>query len=108
MVKQVEILKGALAKLERDGWGQHFYGTADGPNCVVGACIYAGDIAPYANIDKRQARLWAVIGKAAGLKRKSNQSWWGAVTEWNDAKGRTADQVKRVLRKAIRALERGK
>lgn len=83
-----DVLNGAADLIERDGWCQHEWNDKDGRRCIAAAIAEkAGVGAPY----ERAIRTVAFHpGVDAGLK----------VIDWNNASGRTQDEVVAALRAA--------
>ena len=70
-----------IALLRERGWKQHGYGVPDGPYCLAGAIIANGEIV---DTDRILDRLRERLGMP--------------VWQWNDAPGRTVEQVLALLR----------
>ncbi len=84
-----QMLLDAADLLERDGWCQQAYQDGDGHHCALGALDAVVGMAELKTID------WVAFSKA-------NERLFGAVgqiTHWNDARGRTAEEVISTLRK---------
>lgn len=81
-----QVLEAAANRIERLGWCQRRNGVkyGDGPNCAVGAMIAVSTIS-----DARPAQIR--VENFLGVPR---------LMEWNDAPGRTAEEVIAALRAA--------
>lgn len=95
MSKLSTILSAAADLLERDGWCQHVT-KWEGKRCVAMAISDAIDPGP--SLDLEGQRLYD-----QGIRACERQIP-GAVTIWNDARGRTVEQVCRMLRRAAEAV----
>jgi len=86
-----EICLKAAARLREVGWRQGDFGGPDGPHCILGACRWAtgyyAAYAPYTCARPSYAAITAItaITAADGVDYD--------VTNWNDAPGRTAEEV---------------
>lgn len=95
----VEILRKAKAELQRRGWRQGAFGhLGSGPMCMVGAYLavkgdYDCDHRGYA-----EAPAYVLLAKATGSAPYS-------VSGWNDATGRTVDEVYAAFDRAIALAE---
>jgi hypothetical protein len=89
-----QVLLDAADSIERLGWIQHALGTGSGPRCVLGAIHFAG-------AERGSGWLWtgtidAVTKMHAALGRNN-------LPVWNDAPGRTKDEVLALLRRVATA-----
>ncbi|HUR18863.1 MAG TPA: hypothetical protein VMZ51_08020 [Acidimicrobiales bacterium] len=86
--ERIEVLRGALDVLDKQGWSQGFYTNPDGSHCLAGAINTAGmAMSSYSILDAKNA---------LALKN---------IEEWNDAPERTVEDVKQLLKQAIYDLE---
>jgi len=102
-----EILQKAYDALEERGWCQGGLTQPDGKLCLEGAFIAAanGDVHPsdvailVAADDRPDVNAaWRKLTQA--VKEETGAAYYG-VWAWNDAAGRSVEDVKLVLRKAI-------
>ncbi len=86
-----QMLLDAADLLERDGWCQGAYQDDDGHHCALGALdAVFGSKTSFKAIDwSAYARVNERLQDAVGLQ----------IVHWNDAKGRTAEEVISTLRK---------
>lgn len=90
-----EVLRKAADVIRARGWRQHDYGEESGPVCAVGALNVAmggdpwDDHGPYT----AEERLRQFLG------------WGDSVSRWNDARGRTVEEVIAALEKAASLAE---
>ena len=92
MTPTVEILRRARELLVRDGWAQHVILSGDGRRCLMGAIIHAGQPTP---ADPEGNRRWAAVEpvcKVIGHR---------FIGQWNDAPGRTFEEVLAAFDRAI-------
>lgn len=106
-----ETLNGAADLIERDGWCQHSYVEPNGARCAAEAIsevVYGQKSAEVAYGQKSQdgqdgSRAWWAAVRAfsryLGLKR------YIGIECWNDAKGRTAEEVVEAMRAAALVAE---
>jgi hypothetical protein len=89
------VLRAAATRLETKGWCQGDSGEEEGPNCLAGALnLVAG------RADRQQSarRAFNAFVRSGDVH---------VVWPWNDAPGRTADEVIATLRACADAVERG-
>lgn len=93
----MNIFERAIDRLERQGWVQGELGRPDGSACLVGALYFESDIE------------LEVYGR--GIQAVKNVLGFDPcdqacadVVSWNDAPGRTADEVVECLRLASKEL----
>lgn len=90
-----EVLLAAADHIEAHGWTQGKWGHKGEPCCAEGAIVVA--------VQQQQGYifgpLWAVSLAAKQLLRNTLSQ---QITSWNDAPGRTRDEVVRALREAAR------
>lgn len=80
-MKTSEILARAAEYIETHGWQQEGYGRSGGPRCVTGALWSVGDgTSVFTEAQEQLARCY-FPGR------------WASAEVWNDARGRTQDQV---------------
>lgn len=101
-----DVLRAAAERLRAQGWRQGAYGNwrkPDGGPCCLRGAIWAaqfaitGDELKVVNDDAHRAMDAAVYRESAGRHE--------ACAGWNDAKGRTADDVIRLLLATAAELE---
>lgn len=85
-------LRAAADVLERDGWRQGELVDSYGCRCVLGAMDAA---APLRREDAVE-QMWNALADVVGTR---------AIVKWNDAPGRTADEVIAALRTAADRAE---
>lgn len=79
-----EVLQAAARYIDECGWTQGSYGVSGGPRCALGAILHVSDDST------------AVVRAAQRLK-----GFLGIdITVWNDAKGRTRDEIVAAMRAA--------
>jgi len=89
-MKTYEVLEKALARIEDEkNWCQGSYGPKKGPNCAVGALVYAE--ATRSIHDRPVAEALVALGAFTG----------GSLVDFNDS--RTHPEVVELFQKAIRA-----
>ena len=91
-----QVLRHALALLERDGWCKDTALDADGRRCTLGAinaalCLDEGAETTEAGL--AAVRALRVSGEGTPHRR--------FVVDWNDAEGRTVEDVLEAFRAAI-------
>lgn len=102
----VQVLRGAKAVLERNGWTQKDYAAlgpgydgstplADCPVCLRGAVNVAGGSPDPASATEASDDAWRV------LRRMVYQRYHEAPIGWNDKPGRTLAEVYALLDEAI-------
>lgn len=104
----VEVLRGAKAVLERNGWHQGWYYDQDQDGmpsecrvCVRGALnLAAGSDIPYATPDP----AWTAT-KLLDKILRDRFAFPGSVEPWNDTEGRSVAQVYALLDEAIALAE---
>jgi hypothetical protein len=91
-----KTLLDAADLLEEKGWIQDSYQTCQG-YCMLGAIQYvlSGDAIKYTS-------LWT--GDHTILKVLQNTTGTVKIWEWNDARGRTKDEVLQAIRKAATSV----
>jgi hypothetical protein len=99
-------LRAAAEVLRRDGWMQDDNGSCDGPKCLAGAVNYvvtgALSVDEFPEEDEEQeARADAAMRVVADLVGEN----YVFIARWNDAPGRTADEVIAALEAAADAAE---
>jgi hypothetical protein len=94
-------LRAAAEVLRRDGWTQE-YMHCDGKHCALGAVevVVDPDLHDDDGWDDEQNRRFADAAKL--LRRVTGES---QIVDWNDAPGRTADEVIAALEAAAQAAE---
>jgi hypothetical protein len=93
--KAVELLSEAAVYLNTYGWRQKQYGGRGGPACLLGALGEAerGMGLPY----EEQTRVWRLVSRALTQTTTTER-----YSVWNDAAGRTKDEVLKALEEAAR------
>ena len=93
----LEVLEGAREVLLKYGWFQGGFGTERIGFCLLGALRYSvtGNVSASAQPPETGLAVRAVKNKLSG-----------AVHEWNDAYGRSFEQVLDVLARAIASEKR--
>lgn len=96
----VDLLEDAADDIERCGWTQREYVRVDGTRCLVGAlqqvvnALGTSSVIYLVAVSLLAQRIgdsgWAVVNDAIDLE--------SIVTTWNDAPGRTQQQVLDLLR----------
>lgn len=100
-------LRAAADVLERDGWTQEGYVGPSGSRCIVGVVtkVLGGDdgekSVPLAN----KGRMVAARRMIAEQLDDACTDYWYDVIDWNDAEGRTAEEVIATLRAAADSAE---
>lgn len=92
-----ELLLKAADLLERDGWVQHTRYASNGARCVLGALDDA--LGGMREADHEAPDVWKKAVTLIADSVEAPYEWTFRVAEWNNAKGRTAQQVIRKLRK---------
>ncbi|RJQ09405.1 MAG: hypothetical protein C4558_06295 [Dehalococcoidia bacterium] len=87
-----EFLRAAKARLEEDGWTQGEFGVDRSPHCVVGALVRVRDALGDVQIGAPEAFLARAVGRHS-------------IIAWNDAPGRTVEEVYAAFDKAIALAE---
>ena len=88
------LLEGALAHIQRYGWCQHDFFKGD-KSCMYGALLRVRarhDQYDDSSFQKAYAALYNTIGG-------------GSVVHWNDAQGRTQEEVETLLKSAINRVK---
>lgn len=85
-----KLLTDARALIEEHGWIQFDHGNSNRGYCLVGALVVAGgsSLDSSNNIARAQRRLLQLTDTMF-------------LTHWNDAEGRTQDEVLELLRRAL-------
>lgn len=99
-------LRAAADVLECDGWRQESYGSPTGCKCLYGAIHYVascGQAVSEVNMDHDELDQAARLESAVQLTIGAHG--WLETLAWNDAPGRTADEVIAVLRAAADRAE---
>lgn len=102
-----EVLRAAADHIEKHGWTQHGPGV-DGNRCCASVAIIvvvdkAFGVAPSSRSARdTKAQALFVAAKLALMKHLRLSGGW-AVPGWNDAPGRTAEEVIAALRGAASA-----
>lgn len=91
-METVDVIDKAITLIERDGWVQEQSHTLDGRRCLAYALEFAGDEA-----DEFYGPAWRKVAAAIGILPEG-------LTRWNDAVGRTKEEVLDILQKA-KAIE---
>ena len=95
-----DILRAAADRIERYGWTQHESGQDGQRMCVLmalgAACDDAGDRG------RNEPSLWR---SAKSALERHVRIGSGFVSNWNDAPGRTVDEVLAALRGAAKECE---
>ena len=94
-----KLLRGAAKDLETFGWIQGAAGNEERGFCAIGG-IYHAQKDTGAKFDDRLLAYQAV-------KAVTGQDSSANITRWNDAPGRTKQEVVSAMRKAATALEHG-
>lgn len=116
-----EILDQAADVIERNGWTQVAFSetdpdtiyttTRDCPVCALGAMNVAAGLEPDAEPDERPVGAYRAFAEHLGLSVDADRGVIGFSTsigeDWNDAKGRTAEQVVTELRACAANLRAG-
>lgn len=84
----LKVFERAVAAIEKYGWVQGMLGTEEVGFCAIGAMDYATP----------SALIWSINSDAVV---KLQTMLGRSVAEWNDAPGRTKEEVLVVFRKAI-------
>lgn len=91
---KLKLLSRTKQVLQDDGWCQGMATSPSGRHCLMGALNEASE-----QLDMDPRELWIVeetIDKAILTKtRKTNLDMW--ISKWNDASGRTVDDVLKIL-----------
>lgn len=90
------VLRAAAERIERDGWSQHKSGIGPAP----GQCCMM--VALQRECDRLSVNAWNVARTA--LERRVRPPG-GLLSVWNDAPGRTVDEVLEALRGAASDVE---
>src|SRR5690348_15593602 len=101
-----EVLERAADKIERDGWGQASASSdtrPNGPGCALNALAAVSEVPDiYYN---KGAVAWeaavSAMARALGSEDDTRRSIW----HWNDAAGRTKDEVTSVMRAVAASLK---
>lgn len=93
-------LRAAADLLEQDGWCQGTWHPADGAHCV-GHALYVVTARAETEEAKNRRLNRVIYAFAAHVGMR-------AITAWNDAEGRTQEQVITALRGAADGLESGR
>lgn len=105
----IDVLRGALADLEVRGWGQGFGLLPDGRICAQWAIHGAAGCTEDADLSERvpptPARALANDAAAAVLDAVGVAAIPKQLVDWNDAEGRTVEEVIAAFRGAIARLE---
>lgn len=99
-----ELLIKIRERLVTKGWRQGGIGSHLGPNCLLGAIIYE-DEANGNLLRMNSLRMTIPISIATNIPPEETGWLNRAITVWNDAEGRTFDEVLQVLDQAIAATE---
>jgi len=89
-----EICLKAAQRLREVGWRQNKYGPEQGPHCMVGACRWAAGYfaapltATHAELDQAGHAASSAVANVVRPRRGAI-----AASFWNDAPGRTAEEV---------------
>ena len=90
-----EVLLAAADHIEAHGWTQGKWGHAGEPCCAEGAIV--------AVLEGRGTGVFGPLWEAAcDAKQLLRNVLPTQITSWNDAPGRTRDEVVRALREAAR------
>lgn len=94
-----EVLLKASEYLTLHGWVQHKMGHLGGPCCLVGALI---SVDPYGEAREEAQQK---IRRLLGIKANAENRHLRCLVNWNDAPGRTADEVIAALRAAAGGVQ---
>ena|SRR6266487_1341133 len=98
----LQALQRAKALLLTGGWQQGASGPAGGPHCIGAAVVDA--IGLYEKVDGKFSPTTAQLQTRDAAFSRLNEVTWGSFISWNDAPGRTKEEVLSALDQAI-ALE---
>jgi len=91
-----EICLKAAERLREVGWRQGDFGGADGPHCLVGACMWVTGPERRVADQVVPTDVAYVAGGAAYAHTHGSGAYFGdvaAVMAWNDEPGRTVEEV---------------
>jgi len=111
-LEAVELLEKAAKILERDGWTPYFLQSIfDGKRCVMGGLMTAAGISINNFVGTRWAKedpvavvAVAELGKVVDPDNSHRSDGWDRVVNWNNAEGRTQQEVLDAVRVASMAL----
>jgi hypothetical protein len=98
-VKTSEVLRGAAKYLREHGWQQHSLGADGRARCAVGALYSAAG-------DEYTTGAFTARAKRCVEDGIGDPGLGGALPAWNDAQGRTIDDVIAAFERAAEAAER--
>lgn len=113
-VTSAQVIDAAIERLHRVGWTQQDPGPAEGPNCLLGALSHGfHDLTSYRSeqvlldypspVLRMLSRTQIEVVKA--IHRFENEYFSQSAAVWNDAPGRTLEDVLLVLKDAQTRLE---
>lgn len=95
------VLLKAAEHIERHGWQQNEYGQNGRPCCAAGAMM---QVTNHLSSMRVLTRSFVALVRHLGLKQAPNDLSYnhlvGSIANWNDAPGRTGDEVIAALRAA--------
>ena len=86
-----DILEKAITLLEEKGWFQH-KATVTGQLCLVASLAW---------ITKQGEEYHEAYNLLSGIAKGSSETYFFSLMEWNDAPGRTKEEVIELLKKGI-------
>jgi len=99
-------LRAAAEVLRRDGWIQGTYGVIGGPSCAAGAVMQTvADSGRWIGMSIEERQRYRVVMDRLSLTVIGQKTRDDLVALWNDAPGRTADEVIAALEAAADAAE---
>lgn len=101
MTAAEEVLRKAADRLETGGWCQHTSVDREGRYCAAAAIDYATGYDPVDGYDNRMVATGLYDAAMALLAEHVGDP--GGIVSWNDAPGRTAEQVIHAMREAAAA-----
>lgn len=93
------------ARVVREGWCQGAYDDEEGCHCVMGALHVGFGLSLSETTKADEDAMSAPL--AASLRLRLRGTPKRAVVSWNDAPGRTAEDVAEALERCAEELERG-
>jgi hypothetical protein len=97
-----EVLRKAAQVLREGGWVQGIVETPRGQHCTLGALRKA---LHYPRSDHLLQPEVDLLSELIGGAAPSGVWWWEAVSDWNDAVGRTAADAITLLEQAAEKAE---